>query len=198
MRSLIFSLLLFIPFHTAAAQWRLTLLHGTASAWGYSRDDSSPDHAAFLPDRPNSYAIAIGRDFGRHRVTLDLRRTGADLALRGPGTTIVTRGALHAWGAALEGARRLAGAAGRPTLHSGLGVIVERWNFDLGASEARWRMAGRGALEVGLPITRRWNGVLRGELTASSSIFSAEELPEGYVRRTGWRTGMVIGAGWRW
>lgn len=198
MRSLTFVLLLLVPVHTAAAQWRLTILHGSGSVWGHSRDDSSPDHPAFLPDRPKSYAVAIGRDFGRQRVTIDLRRTSADLALRGPGTTIVTRGVLHAWGGTLETARRLAGAAGRPTLHGGIGATVERWNFDLGASEARWRVGGRGALEVGLPISGRWGAVLRGELAASSSIFTAAELPEGYVRKTGWRRGMLVGVSRRW
>lgn len=198
MRSLTVSLLLLVPLHPAAAQWRLTLLQGSSAVSGHSHDESSPDHPAFLPDRPNSYTLAIGRKFSSSRLMLEVRRTRADLALRGPGTTIVTRGALHAWGAALEGARRLAGTAGRPTLHGGLGVVLERWNFDLGDGEARWRVAGRGALEVDLPITGRWNGVLRGEMTASPSVFTADELPEGYVRKTGWSRGIEIGAGWRW
>ena len=198
MRSLTFFLLFLIPLHPAAAQWRLTLRQGTGSVWGHSRDEGSPDHPAFLPDRPMSFALAISRDVGRQRVTIDLRRTSADLALRGPGTTIVTRGVLHASSAALEAARRLAGAAGRPTLHGGIGVAVERWQFDLGASDARWRVGGRGALEVGLPIHGRWDAVLRGELAASASIFTTDELPEGYVRKTGWRRGGAIGVGWRW
>ncbi len=198
MRSLTFFLLLLIPLHAAPAQWRLTLLRGSGTVWGHSREESSPDHPAFLPDRPMSFALAIGRDAGRQRVTIDLRRTSADLALRGPGTTIVTRGVLHASSAALEVARRLAGAAGRPTLHGGIGVTVERWHFDLGASDARWRLGGRGALEVGLPIHGRWDAVLRGELAASSSIFTAVELPEGYVRRAGWRTGVLLGLARRW
>src|SRR5512140_3329457 len=122
MRSLRYCLLLMIPLHSATAQWRLTLLHGTASTWGHSRDESSPDHAAFLPAQPTTLALALGREFGRQRLTIALRRTGADLALRGPGTTIVTRGVLRAWSGTLELARRLAGAVGRPTLHGGLGA----------------------------------------------------------------------------
>ncbi len=198
MRTLWMSLLLLVPLHPAAAQWRLTVLHGTAAVSGYSRDESSPDHPSFLPDRPTSDIVAIGRDLGHGRLTVELRRTSADLTLRGPGTAIVTRGALHAWGAGVEGARRLAGVAGRPTLHAGLGLLVERWDFAVDANGARWRVAGRGALEVGLPITRRWQGVVRGEVTASPSVFAAEELPGGYVRRLGWRRGMEIGVGWRW
>lgn len=198
MRSLIVSLLLLTPLHAAAAQWRLTLLHGNAAVSGYSRDAGSPDPLAFLPDRPSSSSIAIGRDLGRSRLTFEMRHTGADLTLRGPGTAIVTRGALHAWGAALEGSRRLAGATGRPTLHAGLGLMMERWHFDVDVGDARWRIAGRGALEMGVPITRRWQGVVRGEVTASPSVFSADELPEGYVRKVGWRRGVELGVGWRW
>ena len=198
MRSLAVFLLFLVPGHPATAQWRLTLLHGTASVTGHSRDESTPDHLAFLPDRPHSDALAVSREFGGNRLALELRRTGADLALRGPGTTIVTRGALHAWGAAVGVARRLAGTSGRPTLRGGLSALLERWTFDLGDGAARWRVAGRGTLEVDLPIAGRWDGVLRGELTASPSVFTAEELPEGYVRKLGWSRGIEIGAGWRW
>ena len=198
MRSLTFSLLVLIPWHPAAAQWRLTLMQGSASVQGHSRDESSPDHPAFLPDRPNSVGLTLGHESGPNRLAIDLRRTLADLALRGPGTTIVTRGALHAWSVGVEAARRLAGDTGHPTLHCGLALLVERWNFDLGASEARWRTAGRGALEVGLPIAGRWIGVVRGEMTASASIFTADELPDGYVRKMGWRRGILVGLGWQW
>ena len=174
MRSLSVSLLLLLPLHAVTAQWRLTLLHGSASASGYSRDEGGTDHLAFLPDRPSSNVIVIG-----------------------PGTAIVTRRAMHAWGAAIEGTRRLVGAAGRPTLHAGLGLLVERWAFDLEANDARWRVAGRGAIEVGVPVTERWTGIVRGEVTVSPSVFSADELPEGYLRRMGWRRGLGLGAGWR-
>ena len=197
MRSLSVVLLLFAPV-PAAAQWRLTLLHGTAEVWGHSRDEGSPDHLAFLPDRPSSNVLVVGRDLGRTRLSVEVRRTTADLTLRGPGTAIVTRSALHAWGVALEGGRRLAGADGRPTLHGSLGVLMERWDFDVNASGARWRAAGHGALEVGVPITRRWQGIFRGEMMAGPSVFSADELPEGYVRKAGWRRGVMLGAGWRW
>lgn len=198
MRSLIVSLLLLVPLHPAAAQWRLALLHGTAAVSGYSRDESSPEQLAFLPDRPTSDIIALGRDLGRSRLSVEVRRTSADLTLRGQGTAIVTRSALHAWGLGLEGSRRLAGAPGRPTLHGGLGLTMERWDFDVDANGARWRVAGRAALEVGMPITRRLSGVVRGEVTASPSVFSTDELPEGYVRKMGWRRGVVMGVGWRW
>ena len=198
MRSLTVSLLLLVPLHAAAAQWRLVLLHGTATVSGYSRDESSPEPLAFLPDHPRSDIITIGRDLGRNRFNVEVRRTSADLTLRGQGSAIVTRGALHAWSLGLEGARRLAGATTRPTLHGGLGLMVERWDFDVDANGARWRLAGRGTLEVTVPITRRWNGVVRGEVTASPSIFAADELPEGYVRKMGWRRGMMLGVGWRW
>ena len=198
MRSLTVSLLLLVPLHAAAAQWRLALLHGTATVSGHSRDASSPDELAFLPDHPSSDIITVGRDLGRNRLNVEVRRTRADLSLRGQGTAIVTRGALHAWSLGLEGARRLAGAITRPTLHGGLGLMVERWDFDVDANGARWRLAGRGTLEAAVPITRRWSGVVRGELTASSSVFAADELPEGYVRKMGWRRGLELGAGWRW
>ena len=82
MRSLSVSLLLLLPLHAVTAQWRLTLLHGSASASGYSRDEGGTDHLAFLPDRPSSNVIVIGHDLGRTRISVETRRTSADLTLR--------------------------------------------------------------------------------------------------------------------
>lgn len=196
MRLTIVALLLLLPLRPAAAQWRVTALHGSASVSGFSRDDSGPEKLSFLPDHPSSYALAIARDLGGIRLALELRRTGADLALHGDNTVIVTTGALHAWGGAFEGSRRVAGQEGQPMLRAALGVLAERWTFDVGGSDPRWRAAGRGALEATVPIGGHWHGVLRGELAAGPSVFRLEELPEGYARRIGWRRGVVLGIGW--
>ncbi len=196
MRLMFASLLLLLPLQSSAAQWHVTAMHGSGTVSGHSRDDSGPEVLGFLPDRPSSFALAIGHDLGGIRVSLEVRRTSADLALRGDNTLIVTTGALHAWGGALEGARRVVGRDGQPTLRAGLGLLAERWTFDIAGSDPRWRAAARGALEVTVPIAGHWNGVLRGELAAGPSLFRLEELPEGYGRRMGWRRGIVLGIGW--
>lgn len=187
-----------VPWHPATAQWRLALEHGSANAAGYSIDRSGPDPLAFLLDRPRSTVLAVSRDLGRQRLSLELRRTDADLALSGPGTVLVTRGAMHAWGAGFEAARQLAGQPDRPRLHAAVGALLERWDFDVGMSAPRTRLAGRAALEAEVPLTPHWSGLLRGELMVGSSIFTAEELPEGYTPRMGRRAGMVLGLARRW
>jgi hypothetical protein len=198
MRQLLLPMLLLAPLKHAAAQWLLTVRHGSATATGYSRDQVGTEGLSFLPNRPASTGLSLARDLGHNRLGIEFRRTAADLALRGEGTTIVTRGALHAWGLALEGSRRLAGQPGQTTLHAAMGLLVERWDFSVGESDARWRAAGRGALQVEIPISRRLSGVLRGDVVVGPSLFKAAELPEGYVRRMAVRRGVELGMGWGW
>ncbi|MGH7594395.1 MAG: hypothetical protein ACRELE_11175, partial [Gemmatimonadales bacterium] len=105
-----------------------------------------------------------------------------------------TFGAFDAWGAGVELGFRIAGQPSRPALLAGAGLGGDRWNLD--GAAARWRATVRGTLEADFPVARGWSAVVRGETTAGPSVFTATELPEGFVQRTMWRTGIALGVAW--
>ena len=104
---------------------------------------------------------------------------------------VTTFGAFEAWGAGLElGVAGRRAAVGR-RLRAGLGLGGDRWSLE-GAS-ARWRATTAASLEADLPVARGWSAVVRGEVTVGSSVFRADELPEGFTRRMTWRPGIALG-----
>jgi hypothetical protein len=191
-------LLLHLPPCPLPAQWQLSLVTGPAVTSGHSRDNFDPDHPAILPDRPVSWSLAIARERGAWRFALDGSRITSDLAIRGLSTSLVTRGALSAWGVGLEAAHRLLGQPASPSLWGGIGAVGEHWSFSAASGEARWRAAFRASLRLEMPFSTRWSALVRAEGLAGASLFDADELPEGYSLETGLRAGVLLGAGWRW
>jgi hypothetical protein len=183
--------------HAASAQWSLSLRAGNAASHGDARNDTDPAHPEFHADRPATTTIALGRDLDAWRISAEVRRTTADLSEIGNSSVVVsTRGAFEAWGAGIEVGHRLAGRLPGATLHGSAGVGADHWQLDLSA--ARWRPSVRGALEADFPIGQRWFVVLRGEAAAGPSVFTAEELPEGFAQRRMWRTGVALGIARAW
>lgn len=179
-----------------AAQWRVAVLVGSAASHGDARNDSDPTHPEFHANRPGTATVALARDWGTWRVTLEARRTTADLAEVGTGAVVVsTRGAFEGWGAALEFGARLAGNASS-SWHAAAGIAADHWSFQLGS--ARWRPSIRGALEGDFGIARGWTAIVRGEATIGPSIFTPSELPEGFERHRMWRTGFSMGVARSW
>ena len=181
-----------------AAQWQLELLHGTATSHGDAQADLDPAHPELQAYRPATWTLALAHDIGAWRFGLDLHRTTADLAEIGTSSSVTTNAVLAAWGLGFELARRIAGTAGAPSLLLGGGVVVDRWTFDVAHSTSRARVAVRGALEADLPISPAWGAVIRGEWLAGSSVFTQEELPEGFSTRRATRLGVVLGMTRRW
>jgi hypothetical protein len=192
-RHLLLALLLLAGPTTLHAQWRVTLLTGTASSYGDARDDTDPTHPEIHADAPATLAVSLVRDRGPWRVGLELHHTSADLAEISGSSAVTTRSVLKAWGLAFDLTHRLAGREGAPALFVSLGAGVDRWSFDLAESSPRWRATARGALDAELPINPAWGVVIRGQATAGPSVFKAEELPEGFVQRTAARVGVVFG-----
>jgi hypothetical protein len=173
------------------AQWRLAVLTCTATSHGDARDDSDPTHPEFHVDRPVTLTLALARDAGTWRVSLEGRRLTADLSEVSRSVAVTTFGAFEAWGAGIELGVRIAGHPSAAELRAGLGLGADRWSLE-GAS-ARWRATTAGSLEADFAVARGWNAVVRGAVTIGPSVFSAEELPEGFARRTSWRTGIALG-----
>jgi hypothetical protein len=173
------------------AQWRLAALSASAASHGDARDDTDPSHPEFHADRPFTLTVALARDAGRWRLGIEGRHRSADLSEVSHTVAVTTFGAFEAWGAGLELGVRVAGQPSAAELRAGLGLGGDRWRLE-GAS-ARWRATAAGFLEADLPVTRNWNAVVRAELTTRPSVFRAEELPEGFSRRTNWEAGIALG-----
>jgi len=173
------------------AQWRLAALSARATSHGDARDDSDPSHPEFHADRPVTLTVALARDAGPWRLGVEVRHRTADLSEVSRSVAVTTFGAFEAWGAGLELGVRIAGHPSAAELRAGLGLGGDRWSLE-GAS-ARWRATTAGSLEADFAVARGWNAVVRGEATMGPSIFRAEELPEGFTRRTTWRTGIALG-----
>jgi hypothetical protein len=187
---LLFLLVLSAP-SALNAQWSVALLSGSATSHGDARDDSDPAHPEFHADRPATLTVAIARETGRWRVGVEAHHSTADLSEVSASAAVTTFRAFEAWGAGFELGIRLAGDPSRPTLRAGVGAGGDRWSF--AGAPARWRTAARGALEADFPIGRRWSVVVRGEAAAGPSVFTSEELPEGFKQRAMWRTGFALG-----
>lgn len=198
-RLFLFTALMSVPIVHLDAQWYAALTGGRAGTVGHARstDDAPDSRAELLPWRPATLALRIGRDLSDWRVGIEARRTTSDLAARGEGTVLVTTNVADAWGAGVEVTRRLAGGAGRPALRAGVGVLAERWSFDLDGGDARWRLAAQGVLDAGVPLWRRWSGVIRAEAALGRSLFDEAELPVGYELRPAVRHGVAIGVALR-
>ncbi|MEO7352875.1 MAG: hypothetical protein ABIZ70_00840 [Gemmatimonadales bacterium] len=176
-----------------AAQWRFSLAAGPAATAGHSRDSIDPDQPSILPDHPVNWVAGVARAHGAWRIGVEGHRITSDLAVRGVSASVVTRGALSAWGLGAELSHRVLVAAAGASLHAGAGAVYERWSFAVADGEARWRAAARASLELDLPLAGRWSALVRGEGVAGQSLFRESELPEGYRGQTGYRAALLLG-----
>jgi hypothetical protein len=175
------------------AQWRATLLAGSAASHGDAQNASDPEQPQLRADRPATLRFGLSHDGTAWRVGVDLHHTSADLAEVGATSVVATLDALKAWGSGVEIARKIAGARDGAMLLVGVGATLDRWSFDLDNSAARWRVAARGSLETDYRIGQRWSAVVRGELTAGPSVFTPDEIPQDFTRHSALRIGLLVG-----
>jgi hypothetical protein len=188
--------LLVHPGQPLGGQWGVQMVASSARAAGHARADDDPDRPEVAPHHPVTLGLGVVRPFGRWQFAATLHRTHSDLAIRGGETAIVTRGALRAWGAGVELGRRVAGTADAPSAVALLGGSVERWSFPTSGGEPRVIPSVYGAIEGRVPLTRHWQGIVRGEAAVGGSLFTASDLPADYAVRVGRRWGFGIGVGW--
>jgi hypothetical protein len=174
-----------------SAQWRLTAMSATATSHGDARDESDPAHPEFHADRPATLTLALARDAGPWRLSVEGRHRTADLSEVSRSVAVTTFGAFEAWGGGLELGVRIAGHPSAAELRAGVGLGGDRWSLD--GATTRWRATTAGSLEADFAVARSWNAVVRSEVTLGPSVFRADELPEGFTRRTTWRTGIALG-----
>lgn len=181
---------------TVSAQFHITARFGIADHSGHARDGSDSDEPSFGPGVSRDGALAVGVDRGAWRLAMVVRRETPDLVLVGNTSGIITRGALAAWHGGVELGRRIVGNRGVAELHILAGVGATRWNFPGFDDPARNRLAGWLALDGGLPLTARLDGVLRLEAMSGSSLFEAADLPEGYESLSARRIELALGLRW--
>ena len=179
-----------------SAQFHLTSRLGVADHSGHARDVTDTDEPTFGPGVTRDVSLSIGVDRGRWRLGVTLRRETADLVLAGHTSGIITRDALAAWQGGVELGRRVVGGTGAPTVHLIAGAGLTRWSFPGFDDPARNRFGGWLALDGALPLSQRFDGVLRLELLSSTSLFEKADLPEGYQSLAARRIGLSLGLRW--
>lgn len=175
------------------AQWHLTLSAGAAGVRGHAFAPDDNDTPALRPAPTRDMAVGIGRDRGAWRVALRGRYTHADLVIAGATAGIITTDVLRATAVGIELGRRLAGARDAAQAHLLVGIARERWSFEGLDDEARSVTMVTAALEGEVPLYKRVRGVVRVEGGTGSSLFEADELPDGFDTRSGRRAALHLG-----
>lgn len=175
------------------AQVHLTSRVGFAAHGAHAVDRGGADSPSFRPGTGGEVVLALGLDRGAWRVALGARRGPADLILRGSEAGVITPDAITATGLGLELGRRLAGGASGPTLHVLLGAERISWSFPGLDEPSRSGWNAVAALEGEVPLGRMVAGVVRVDGARGSSLFTADELPDGFVVTTASRVGLSVG-----
>jgi hypothetical protein len=177
-----------------AAQVDLTARIAAVHHGAHAGADEIVDAPRLRPGDGFEPAVGVGLTRGQWRLALAGSRQQADVVLRGDGSGILTVDALRATTVVAELARWLDLGAGR--LLVGLGVGGTRWSFPGLGDPARWRWAIGASVEGVLPIGSGWAAVSRVAASRGEGLFTDDELPDGYDRRTPLR--LEIGTGIRW
>lgn len=175
------------------AQVHLTIRTGFVAHAAHATDGAATGSPTFRPGTAGDIAAALGIDRGAWRAELSLRRAPADLVLRGSDIGVITPDALTATGLAVGLGRRLAGAPERATLHVMLAAERTRWSFPGLAEPARSSWGALVALEGAVPLGGRLHGVVHLDAARSGSLFSDDDLPDGFARKVASRIGLSVG-----
>lgn len=175
------------------AQFDLTVRSGFVAHGAHATDGVASGAPTFRPGSGGEAAVALGARVGTWRVAVAMRRAPADLVLRGDDAGIITPDAITATAVGLELGRRLAGAPGGPELDAFLGAERVSWSFPGLDEPTRSGWGGLVALEGVVPFGRRAAGVVRLEGARGGSLFTEEELPDGFARRGASRIGLSVG-----
>jgi hypothetical protein len=176
-----------------AAQVDATIRIGLVTHAAHAADEVAPDHPIIRPGAAASLGAAVGWHRGAWRADLGLTRSVHALVVASEAAGAFTGGALVALDVAAEAGRLVSpsGSAHRLWLLAGIGRT--RWSFPELEEVPRWRWRGLVALESDLGTIGPLRGVLRLEGSRESAVFTADELPEGYARRSSWRGAVSLG-----
>lgn len=176
-----------------SAQVDVTARAGLVAHSAHAGDDVAPDHPIIRPGPAASLGIAVGWHRGAWRADLGLTRSVHALVVGSDAAGAFTGGALVALDVAVEAGRRIspAGSAHQLWLFGGIGRT--HWSFPDLEELPRWRWRGFAAFESDLGAVGPLRGVLRVEGSRGAAIFTADELPDGYARRSSWRGAASLG-----
>lgn len=175
------------------AQVHLTVRAGFVAHGAHATDGTATGSPTFRPGTGGEIAAALGADFAAWRVEFAARRAPADLVLRGGDLGVITPDALTATGLAIGLGRRLVGGPGRATVHALLAAEWTRWTFPGLAEPPRSGWGGVLAVEGAVPLGGRLHGVVHLDAARSPSVFSDDDLPDGFARNAASRVGLSVG-----
>jgi hypothetical protein len=140
-RHIILTILLLTASSKADGQWRVAVLGGSATSRGDARDDSDPAHPEFHADRPTTVTVAVARDAGRWRASVEGRHTTADLSEVSDAVAVTTFDEFEAWGAGVELNIRIAGHAPGQELRAACPSVLSTGELPEGfTARTGWRM----------------------------------------------------------
>ncbi len=193
-RSTLFLLLLLTPC-PLAAQIDLTMRWSVAGHGGHA-DAATDDRPSMHPGPETVPTAAIGIRRGGWRAALSVRRSTSDLILAGEESGIVTTDALRDLSLSLDLGGVIAGTAHGARL-SLLGTLSRHsWSFPQFEDPSRTRWGTGLAIEAEVPLTGRWVGLVRADLERSGSLFTDDELPGDFTRRSARRRSLGVGVRW--
>jgi hypothetical protein len=183
------------PAAPAAAQWSVAIDAAATVFSGASRDTTLAEPTGFHPHRPTLFAGRVDRRVGRLGVGLAVGVAGADLIEEGPDAGAVVKHILDLVEVAPEVSLLVAATPAGAALRVHAGPLVDVWSPDGG--DDRTRVGGHAAASLEWPIAGRLAGVVRAGAAVTGSLFNADELPPGFVRRAMWRRTVSLGARYR-
>jgi len=180
-----------------SAQWGVGLSLGVARYFGgaVSTVDSTP--GSVHPYRPTTVTLAVGHDWGRGalRVDLGISYGSPGLAAEVDGGAFVDPAAAHFVGAAPEVSVRVLQVGAGGALRVGGGADVTLWS--LTDFESRVLVGGHVAAFYEWPIAGPIFGSIQAGLSLSPSLFRASELSSSFERRMLVRPGVSLGVRYR-
>jgi hypothetical protein len=176
-----------------AAQWSAGVEVGMLRFSGTSIDTTPGDTARARPSPSTSYAVRVERRIGRIGVGIGFLYSQGGVGVGNATVTVEETGDLKIYEIAPEISLLIARPGPGGALRVHVGPIFDRWRLKY-EEENRDRVGGRAALGLDWSLGGRFCGSLLGEAVVSPGVFSPEDLPPGFARRTTWRRGVSAGA----
>ena len=175
-----------------AAQWSAGVDVGMLRFSGTSIDTMPGDTARARPSPSTSYTVRVERRVGRIGVGIGFLYSQGGVGVGNATVTVEEAGDLKFYEIAPEISLLIARQGPGGALRVHVGPIFDRWRLKY-EEETRHRTGGRAALGLDWSLGGRFSGSLLGEAVVSPGVFSPEDLPPGFARRTTWRRAASTG-----
>lgn len=176
-----------------AAQWSAGVEIGMLRFSGTSIDTVTPgDSSRARPSPSTSYAVRVERRLGRVGLGVGFLYSKGGVGVVNSTVTVEETGFLKVYEFAPEVSFLIARPGPGGALRVHVGPVFDRWRLKY-EEETRHRVGARAALGLDWSLGGRFSGILLGEAAVTPGVFSPEDLPPGFARRTTWRRGASAG-----